>query len=231
MPAGVARAIDSKPLARRVLANDAYETLKALIFDRHIVPDSRMAIDVLACDLGVSQTPIREALARLESDGLVIRQENGRYRTEPLLTKDSFQALYKVRLLLEPNAAGEAALHIDKAMLDELRVAERALRVAPTGSVYAKFAQFTAGNAAFHDIIARASGNRFLFEAIHRLRSHQRLAQLYLHHGVVDAGPALEEHKAIVAAIEARDRNSAADLMHKHIERSRKELEKLIEGD
>ena len=150
---------------------------------------------------------------------------------KPLLTRDSFQALYKVRLLLEPSAAGEAALHIDNATLDELRVAERALHVAPTGSVYAQFAQFTAGNAAFHDIIARAAGNRFLFEAIHRLRSHQRLAQLYLHHGVVDAGPALEEHEAIVAAIEARDCKSAADLMHKHIERSRKELEKLIEGD
>ena len=156
---------------------------------------------------------------------------NGRYRTEPLLTKDLFQALYEVRLLLEPSAAAEAAVRIDKATLDELRAAERALRVAPTGSVYAQFAQFTAGNAAFHDIIARASGNRFLFEAIHRLRSHQRLAQLYLHHGVVDAGPALEEHKAILAAIEARDRDSAADLMQEHIERSRKELEKLIESD
>ena len=64
-----------------------------------------MAIDVLARDLGVSQTPIREALARLESEGLVIRKENGRYRTEPLLTKNSFHALYEVRLLLEPSAA------------------------------------------------------------------------------------------------------------------------------
>ena len=75
MPAAVARAIESKPLARRVLADDAYETLKALIFDRHIAPDSWMAIDVLARDLGVSQTPIREALARLESEGLVIWKE------------------------------------------------------------------------------------------------------------------------------------------------------------
>jgi DNA-binding GntR family transcriptional regulator len=231
MPAAAARAIESKPLARRVLADDAYETLKALIFDRQIAPDSWMAIDVLARDLGVSQTPIREALARLESEGLVIRKENGRYRTEPLLTKDSFHALYEVRLLLEPTAAGQAALHIDMVMLDELRVSERALHVAPTGSVYAQFAQFMAGNAAFHEIIARASGNRFLFEAIQRLRSHQRLAQLYLHHGIVDAGPALKEHEAIVAAIEARHRDSAADLMHKHIERSRKELEKLIESD
>jgi DNA-binding GntR family transcriptional regulator len=230
MPAAIARALESKPLARRILADDAYETLKGLIFDRHIAPDSWMAIDVLARDLGVSQTPIREALARLESDGLVIRKENGRYRSEPLLTRESFQALYKVRLLLEPSAAAEAALHIDEAMLDELRAAERALRVAPTGSVYAQFAQFSAGNATFHDIIARATGNRFLFESIHRLRSHQRLAQLYLHHGIVDAAPALEEHAAIVEAIASRNEKEAFNLMYRHIDRSRIELAKLIEG-
>jgi DNA-binding GntR family transcriptional regulator len=226
----LARAVESKPLARRILADDAYEALKGLIFDRHIAPDSWMAIDVLARDLGVSQTPIREALARLESEGVVIRKENGRYRTEPLLTMESFQALYKVRLLLEPSAAAEAALHIDQAMLEDLRAAERALHVAPTGSVYAQFAQFTTGNAAFHDIIARATGNRFLFESIHRLRSHHRLAQLYLHHGIVDAAPALEEHAKIVEAIASRNAKAAFDLMYRHIDRSRVELGALIGG-
>jgi DNA-binding GntR family transcriptional regulator len=229
MSVSVARAVESKPLARRALADDAYETLKGLIFDRHIAPDSWMAIDVLARDLGVSQTPIREALARLESDGLVIRRENGRYRTEPLLTKASFDALYRVRLLLEPSAAGEAARHITPGELQALRTADDAMRAAPTGSVYAQFAQFTAGNATFHDIIAKAANNRFLFDAIHRLHSHQRLAQLYLHHGIIDAAPALDEHAAIVEAIAGRDVGRASDLMRRHIERSRGELEKLID--
>jgi DNA-binding GntR family transcriptional regulator len=228
MSVAIARAVESKPLARRALADDAYETLKALIFDRHIAPDSWMAIDVLARDLGVSQTPIREALARLESDGLVVRGENGRYRTEPLLTKASFDALCRVRLLLEPSAAGEAARHINPTDLEALRAADAAMRVAPTGTVYAQFAQFTAGNAAFHDIIAKAADNRFLFDAIHRLHSHHRLAQLYLHRGIVDAAPALDEHAAIVEAIAARDAEAAAELMRRHIERSRGELERLV---
>ena len=230
MSVSVARAVELKPLVRRALAEEAYETLKGLIFDRHIAPDSWMAIDVLARDLGVSQTPIREALARLESDGLVVRRENGRYRTELLLTKPSFEALYRVRLLLEPLAASEAAENIASSELTLLRAAEAAMHVAPTGTVYTQFAQFTAANAAFHDLIAKAANNRFLYEAIHRLHSHHRLAQLYLHHGIVDAGPAREEHAAIVEAIAARDSREASVLMRRHIERSRKELGALVDN-
>jgi DNA-binding GntR family transcriptional regulator len=227
---GVARAVDSKPLNRRILAEHAYETLRGLILDRHIAPESWMAIDVLARDLGVSQTPIREALARLESDGLVSKRENGRFRTEPLLTKSSFNNLYDVRLQLEPFAAGEAAKERTDDELIELRHAEALMRVAPTGGVYARFAEFTAGNAAFHAIIARAARNRFLSDAIHRLHSHHRLAHLYLHHGIVDAAPALEEHALIVEAIAKRDPQRSSDLMRAHIERSRHELERLIIG-
>jgi DNA-binding GntR family transcriptional regulator len=176
----------------------------------------------------VSQTPIREALARLERDGLVTKQENGRYRTEPLLTRTSFDHLYDVRLQLEPFAASEAARCISSEDLERLKAADQAMRRAPTGNIASQFAEFTAGNAAFHDIIARAAGNRFLFEAIDRLHSHYRLAQLYLHHGIVDAAPALREHAEIVQVIVARNAELAAERMRGHIERSRHQLEGLL---
>jgi DNA-binding GntR family transcriptional regulator len=224
----IARATEAEPLQRRVLADHAYERLKELILDRHIEPDSWMAIDVLARDLGVSPTPIREALGRLESDGLVLKMENGRYRTEPLLTLASFEQLYDVRLQLEPFAAGQAAENISDEELAHLRQVEQSMHAAPTGSVYAQFAQFTAGNEGFHEIIAKAARNQFLYDAIDRLHSHHRLAQLYLHHGIVDAAPAIEEHMAIVAALVARNSSAARDLMRAHIERSRRELQPLI---
>ena len=229
-PLDVAAHIDPRTIDRRVLADHAYERLRGMILDRVIEPESWMPIDVLARDLGVSQTPIREALARLESDGLVAKQDNGRYRTEPLLTRTSFDHLYDVRLQLEPFAAGEASKRIGAAELADLKRVERAMHGAPTGGVAAQFAEFTAANAAFHEIIARGAGNRFLFDAIDRLHSHFRLAQLYLHHGIVDAAPALREHAEIVEAIAARDATRATTLMRHHIERSRHELEGLIAG-
>ena len=227
-PSKIARATEAEPLQRRMLADHAYERLKELILDRLIAPDSWMAIDVLARDLGVSPTPVREALGRLESDGLVRKMENGRYRTEPLLTRESFDQLYDVRLQLEPFAAGRAAACITEPELAQLRQVEQSMHAAPTGSVYAQFAQFTTGNAGFHEIIARAARNQFLYDVIDRLHSHHRLAQLYLHHGIVDAAPALEEHMAIVDALAARDTRAACDLMRAHIERSRRELQPLI---
>jgi DNA-binding GntR family transcriptional regulator len=227
----VARAAAAEPLERRALADHAYERLKGLILDRHIAPQSWMSIDTLARDLGVSPTPVREALARLESDGLVGKAANGRYRTEPLLTRASFDQLYDVRLQLEPFAAGRAARFIGEGALAQLRQADRAMRHAPTGSVYADFAQFTAGNAAFHDIVARAADNPFLYDAIYRLHSHHRLAQLYLYRGIVDAAPAIVEHAAILEAIAGRDEERASALMRTHIERSRHELQALIIPD
>lgn len=224
----VARATDTEPLQRRVLAEHAYERLKELILDRHIAPDSWMAIEVLARDLGVSPTPVREALGRLESDGLVRKMENGRYRTEPLLTRASFDQLYDVRLQLEPFAAAQAALCITAEEVAQLRAVELLMHAAPTGGVYAQFAQFTTGNTSFHELIAKAARNQFLYDAIDRLHSHHRLAQLYLHHGIVDAAPAIREHMAIVDALAARDPTAAGDLMRAHIERSRGELQPLI---
>ena len=219
-----------QPVDRRVLADHAYERLRGLILDRVIEPKSWMRIDVLARDLSVSQTPIRESLARLESDGLVTKQDNGRYRTEPLLTKASFDQLYDVRLQLEPFAASEAAKRIKPEQVRGLKEADRAMREAPTGSVSSQFSEFTAGNAAFHEIIARAAANRFLFDAIDRLHSHYRLAHLYLNHGIVDAAPAIREHAGIVEAIAAGNAARSAKLMRAHIERSRHELEGLIEN-
>lgn len=227
----VARATDGQPLPRRVLADHAYERLRELILDRRIAPDSWMAIDVLARDLGVSPTPVREALARLESDGLVSKRENGRYRTEPLLTPLSFEHLYEVRLQLEPLAASRAAKHITDEELERLKAVELAMHAAPTGGVYAQFAQFTDGNAAFHDLIGRAAGNQFLYSSIQRLHSHHRLAHLYLNHGIIDAAPALREHAAIVEAIAARNARSARDLMRSHIERSRRQLQGLVSAE
>lgn len=224
----IARANDEKPLQRRVLADHAYERLKELIVSRQIAPMSWMVIDVLARDLGVSQTPVREALARLESDDLVRKMNNGRYRTEPLLTQDSFNHLYDVRLQLEPYAAGLAARHINDEELADLRKVEASMEAAPTGGDYAQFSRFNQANAIFHDLIAKFSQNPFLYGAISRLHSHQRIAHLYVNHGIVDAGPAVKEHTEIVAAIAAHDVNSAADAMRTHIERSRRYLQKLI---
>ena len=89
-------------LAKSGLSVRAYEKLKVLILDHAIPPGARLGIDVLAAQLGISQTPVREALARLEGDGLVLRSVTGRYHAAPQLDLEAFDQLYTMRLLLEP---------------------------------------------------------------------------------------------------------------------------------
>ena len=94
---------------RQVLADDVYEAVKALVMDHVIAPGARVSIDGLARELGVSQTPIREALARLESDGLVTKEPLRGYSATPLLTRAEVDDLFQFRLLIEPWVAGRAA--------------------------------------------------------------------------------------------------------------------------
>lgn len=214
-------------IERRALSVDAYDVLKGMVMDRKIEPGGRMAIDVLAAELGVSQTPIREALVRLESDGLVVRGPNGRYRAAPYLTEADFNHLFDVRLQLEPFSAAEAASKITEDELSELTRLDGEMHDAPTGGVYAEYWTFAAMNSKFHELIAAATHNPFLVQAIGRLRSHHRIAQLYYRRGVIDASDAIAEHGRIVAAIRRRDREDAAEQMRQHIERSRRELQPL----
>ena len=102
--------IDAKRLPpRQILADGVYDTIKGLLMDQSITPESRINIDKLARELQVSPTPVREALARLESEGLVTKEALRGYSAAPLLTRSSFIQLFELRLLLEPVIARKAA--------------------------------------------------------------------------------------------------------------------------
>ena len=91
------------------MADEVYDTLLGQLMSLRIVPDSRVTIDALARELGVSQTPIRDALNRMEADGLVVRVPNAGYRIPPQITRARFEDMVEIRLLLEPAAARRAA--------------------------------------------------------------------------------------------------------------------------
>jgi DNA-binding GntR family transcriptional regulator len=216
--------LTDRHLARSALSVRAYDMLKLLILDHGIAPGTRLGIDELAAQLGISQTPVREALARLEGDGLATRNANGRYHAAPSLDQATFDEMYDVRLLLEPHAAGAAARSITAAELAELQDHVATLRTAGTLGRPAIYAGYVAADSAFHEAIARASHNRLLADAVHHLHVHYRLGPLYRNRGIPDASDAIGEHTAILAAIAARDAGRAERLMRAHIARSRAAL-------
>ena len=93
----------------RLVVDDVYDQLVVLIVDGHVQPEDALSIDALAREFGVSTSPVREALARLESTGLIRRVAMRGYRVAPALQASELRELMDARLLIEPGAAARAA--------------------------------------------------------------------------------------------------------------------------
>jgi DNA-binding GntR family transcriptional regulator len=223
------------PPSRQTLTDSVYEAVMELVMDQHIEAGARVNIDLVARQLNVSPTPVREALARLEMDGLVVKEPLRGYSVTPMLDTKNFNDLYDVRRLLEPFAARRAAERRDEKVLRVLdrELAEMRRLVGTSGGPdegtyhdYTAFAPFALQDARFHEAIAGTSGNGLLSDTLRRLRSHLRLYRLYHHYYTMAIGAAtVVEHESILAAIRDRDGAGAEAAMLAHINRSRERSE------
>ena len=202
--------------------------------EQHIAPGARVNIDLLARQLNVSPTPVREALARLEMDALVIKEPLRGYTISPTLDAKAFKDLYDLRQLLEPFAARAAAERRDdkalRALDREINDMRQTVEASggSAGKGYREYRDFAWQDARFHEIIAGTSGNTLLSDTLRRLRSHLHLYRLYhLYYMTAEIGTAtVLEHERIFAAIQAGDANRAEMAMIDHINRSRDRSEK-----
>src|SRR5260370_6039315 len=215
------------PPSRQTLTDSVYEAVMELVMDQHIKAGARVNIDLVARQLNVSPTPVREALARLEMDGLVVKEPLRGYSVTPMLDTKNFNDLYDLRRLLEPFAARRAAERRDEKVLRVLdrEVAEmRRLVGTSSGSAvgtYHDSPTFALQDARFHEAIAGTSGNGLLSDTLRRLRSHLRLYRLYHHYYTRAIGAAtVIEHESILPSIPARHAHAAHAAILYHINRS-----------
>jgi DNA-binding GntR family transcriptional regulator len=199
------------------------DAVYAAIFERimalEITPGERISVDAVARQLSVSQTPIREAMARLESEGLVRKTPLVGYSATPRLSPAELADLYEMRLQLEPFAARKCAALMPRAVVEQLEVLCLEMAELAGQEGLAAYAQFAQLDMAFHDQIAVSAGNALVAEALGRLHTHVHLFRLQGQTRVPDAANA--EHERLVAAIGARDGDGAEAAMRAHIEHSR----------
>jgi DNA-binding GntR family transcriptional regulator len=229
---------------RSVLSDEIYEMIKTMIFDHEISPGSRVNIDALAVQLEVSQTPIREALARLESDGLIEKEPLKGYRATELFTVKQLNDLFQFRLLIEPWAAEQAARLIDNtgktALKAEMQSAKTAIKFAGEN----QFQALSEHDSRFHTLISSISGNQTVADFYERTHCHLHLFRLYMANKLhrIDSEErtefvndlfeqyyqsgsgqlAIKEHDAIAKAILDQNAKAAKSAMHAHIESSLK---------
>ena len=201
-------------IARPPLVREAaYEKLKRALTEGHLPPGARLSEPELAELLGVSRTPVREALMRLAQEGLV-ELLPGRGARVRELTPEEVHEVYVVRAALEAEAARLAATRHAPDDLAALAAAQAELEALPPEDVAAQ----TAADARFHAALVAASGNRELERLFHQLDAKLALARRYSS-DENQSPKTLAEHRAILEAILAGDPDRAAAAARAHIER------------
>ncbi len=213
---------------RRELVDRLATALQARVVSGDLPAGTRLRQTALAEEFGVSRTPVREALRKLQAAGLVELRPN-RGALVRGLSPSEIRDAYEVRAELEGLAAGLAALHVTHEQLDRLLEAQREFRLALAGTVDARkqgmdpsdeeILRWGRANDAFHQEIQRAAGNHVLESTLAYLhRSIPRdLSRLVLRESTTLLEENVGEHAEIVAAIERRDATAARELMVKHV--------------
>lgn len=175
----------------------------------------RLNIDQLARDMGVSTTPVREALARLVSERLVNFQSNKGYAVTPPPDAEWLANLFNVRALIEPYAACIGAQKADQATLAEMEEIQRQIQLVDDDLRGRQ--QFIQLNQRFHTLIVDSAENKALSELYKTLSYHTQIALVY-RLGFTDIPLVLDEHVNIISAYRAGDGLAAEAAMRDHIE-------------
>jgi DNA-binding GntR family transcriptional regulator len=203
--------VDEGALRTRSRAEFVYERLRDAISDGRVAAGERMREEEVARSLGVSRTPVREALQRLQQRGLLVLGA-GRGLVVAQLSQQQVIELYAMRQILEGSAARFAATHATPAEIEILYQLQDELKSAEGDALL-----HTNLNRQFHQAIYEAAHNRYLMQTLESLNDSFALLRsttLRLPHRPRDSN---EERRRIIAAIEQRDPDMAEKEAREHI--------------
>ncbi len=196
------------------LGKQAYHKVKQMIVSKKLLPGQKIVQEQLAEQLGISRTPLRDALQRLEAEllvesiprrGVVVRQFNDREIVE----------IYECRIALEVTAVRLFAEKAQQSQIDGLRKLLEPFE--HTNEIDEKAYQKADSN--FHDTIIKRSGNQFLYQLFQKGNLLVCIDAIGL---VRPPKETLQEHLDIVTAIHNRDGAKAASLLKEHLEKSKR---------
>ena len=197
---------------RNVLADDVYDILRDSLTSQRILPGSRLNLDQLARELHVSNTPVRQALARLESEGLVTKEPYRGFAASRLLDSRTIVELYEYRLLIEPATAARAARgRTDSGAIELASLCDEAVPLVDADPNQL----LPQRDVDFHLAVAELATNHIVVENLSATLTRMRLYSVYGHSGA--AAQAWEEHRLISQAIREHDEDGAARAMRAHL--------------
>ncbi|WBO23250.1 GntR family transcriptional regulator [Sphingomonas abietis] len=207
----------------RTLSEQIFSIVREQIVSGKLPVDQAIRQDALANELGVSKIPLREALARLEQEGLLISQANRGFFVRAMSAGEA-EEIYALRLSIEPDAVVAAAL----AATDEDRQAARDALAALNDAANGHLEEVAARNRDFHMALVRPGPRLLTTQLVERL---QVLAERYVHKHLEPAGRedrAHLEHAELLDAWAARDTDQLKTLAATHIGRTLADLRRQL---
>jgi GntR family transcriptional regulator, rspAB operon transcriptional repressor len=212
----------------RTRADDCYHVLKSAIVTLQLPPGSVIDESAVASQLGVSKTPVREALARLSGEGFV-ESASGRRTRVSGLSADSIREVIEIRLMVESASLPQAAAHLDEGDFSFLRAT---VEQAATARASADLVTFVNANAAFHTRLIERAGNARLARVYRGLSDQAdrvRAMVFQIEHKTGDRSigqRGLARHRSIIDALIATD----VDLAVERIGNDIREFAELVAG-
>lgn len=201
------------------LGDKVYEAIRDQIVTCELAPGSQLGVAELSRQLGVSLTPVRDALNRLMAEGLVEDMPRRGYfvaRLDP----DAITDLLGARRLIELAAVEEGIERIEPEQLDELRrLAEEMEQLVDAGGRYVDYAEFSKRDSQFHLVVVGSAGNRHLVEIYRGLSVHVHIhrTNLVAQAGYSRGGATAREHRAILEGFELRDLAAVRVAINAHV--------------
>lgn len=201
--------LESSSLRERV-----YGALRDAIVTGELAPGQRLRDQLLAAQLGVSRTPVREALQRLEDEGLVQTSPRALTRVAPLDAQAAREA-FPVVAALHALAARHGAARLTASDLAEMRAANDALASEIARVEHATILQAIQADDRFHAVLLRAAENSEIARTLERIMPKVRRLE-YAQFGSLAGRTSVQQHAAIIAACQHEDAQVVASLVEEN---------------
>jgi DNA-binding GntR family transcriptional regulator len=210
----------------RPIGEMAYVSLKGAIVRGDLHPGQRLVESALSAQMGISRIPVREAIKKLEQDGLIEKLEKGGFIVKNPSRKE-IEETFGIRACIESYAAALATGHMDAPTIDRL---ENVLRLYRDALERRDIAKMTQLNNQLDEIIFSTSGSRKLYALIANFRDFISRYRKVLLTCMEYAAISLSEHEEIVQAMKEGDVEGVEKLVRKHLLRGRDILIKDMES-
>ena len=210
----------------RTASGAAADLIREAIVDGRVLPGERLKEEELAQQLGISRTPIREALLVLQTEGLLEATPN-RGATVRSYDRADLEEMYDLRALLESQAAGRAASRVSDEQLEELRASCARFAMLVGGD---DLKALVAENAIFHDTILKASGSERLAGMVRQVVAMPLVYQSYVWYSTEQVAASYRSHLELTDALGAGDGARAEEVMRAHVFDARDVLVRHLEA-